>query len=145
MKTSIKSIAVAVLALLSTTQLSKAEDQKKPEGRRPGGPGGPGGFGPEERLKMMTEKLGLTQEQQDKIKAIYAKNADAMKAFREKGRENLTEEDREKIKAAMKAQLEEVQAVLTDEQKAKMKESFQKRGEGRGPDGDKKPGGDDKK
>ena len=141
MKTTIKSIAMAATALLFTSQLTNAQDKPegKPEGRGPGGPGGRGGS-PEERLKMMTEKLGLNQEQQDKIKAIYAKNADAMKAFREKGRENLTEEDKTKMREMMKTQMEEVSAVLTEEQKTKMKEGFQPRG-GRG--GDRKP--EDKK
>lgn len=152
MKTSIKSIAVAALALLSTTQLIKAQDEKKPEGGRPGGPGARGNFTPEERLKRMTETLGLTQEQQDKIKAIYAKNADAMKALREKGRENLTDEDRKKMMETFKAQQDEINAVLTEEQKTKMKEQIGRRGgpggpggERRGPGGDKKPEGEDKK
>lgn len=141
MKTTIKSIAIAALALCSTTQFTNAQDEKKPEGRPPGGERR--GFGsPEDRLKMMTERLGLTQEQQDKIKAIYAKDADAMKALREKGRENLTEEDKTKMRDMFKAQTEAVQAVLTDEQKTKMKEAFQRRGPG-GPGGDRKP--EDKK
>ncbi len=144
MKTSIQSIAIAATALLFTAQFTNAED--KPEGGRPpGGPGGPGGgrsFGtPEERLKRMTETLGLTQDQQDKIKAIYAKDADAMKALREKGRENLTEEERTKMRDAFKTQMEAVQAVLTEEQKTKMKDAFQRRG---GPGGDRKPEGDKK-
>ncbi len=137
MKTSIKSIAIAATALLFTSQFTQAED--KPEGGRP--PGGPGGgrFGSaEDRLKMMTERLGLTQEQQDKVKTIMGKNADAFKALREKGRENLTEEDKTKMREMMKAQMEEINAVLTEEQKTKMKEGFQRRG---GPGGDKKPEG----
>ena len=69
---------------------------------------------------MMTEKLGLTQEQQDKIKAIIVKNADAFKALMAKGRENLTEEDKTKLRELMKTQSEETAAVLTDEQKAKI-------------------------
>ncbi len=138
MKATIKSFTIAALALLSTTQLTIAEDKPadKPEGARPGGERR--GFGtPEERLKGMTERLGLTQDQQDKIKAIYAKDADAMKALREKGRENLTEEEKTKMREAFKTQMEAVQAVLTDEQKAK----FQRRGPGgdRKPEGDKKP------
>ena len=135
-----KSIALAATALLFTTQFTQAED--KPEGGRP--PGGPGGgrYGsPEDRLKMMTERLGLNQEQQDKIKAIMGKNADTMKALREKGRENLTEEDKTKMREMMKTQMEEINAVLTEEQKTKMKEAFQRRG---GPGGDRKPEGDKK-
>lgn len=140
MKTTIKSIAIAALALCST-QFTNAQDEKKPEGRPPGGERR-GGGSPEERLKMMTERLGLTQEQQDKIKAIYAKDAEAMKALFEKGRDNLTDEDKKKMGEMRKAQMEAVQAVLTEEQKTKMKESFQRRGPG-GPGGDRKP--EDKK
>ena len=141
MKTTIKSIAIAALALCSTTQFTNAQDEKKPEGRPPGGERR-GGGSPEERLKMMTERLGLTQEQQDKIKAIYAKDADAMKALRDKGRENLTEEDKTKMRELFKAQIDGVQAVLTEEQKKKMQESMGRRGPG-GPGGDRKP--DEKK
>ena len=132
---------MAATALLFTTQITSAQDKPgdkpadkpgdKPEGRRRGG------GSPEERLKMMTERLGLSQEQQDKIKAIYAKDADAMKALREKGRENLTDEDKKKMGDLFKAQMEAVQSVLTDEQKAKMKEGFGRRPGG--PDGEKKP------
>ena len=132
---------MAATALLFTTQFTQA--QEKPEGGR--SPGGGRGFGtPEERLKRMTETLGLSQEQQDKIKAIYAKDADAMKALREKGRENLTEEDKTKMRELMKLQIEAVQAVLTEEQKTKMKEAFQRRGGPGGPGGDRKPDGDKK-
>jgi Spy/CpxP family protein refolding chaperone len=121
------SMAVALPAVV------RAEEPK------PGGPGGekrgPGGRGnPEERLKMMTEKLGLSKDQQDKIKAIQEKNAPKMKELMAKGRENLTEED----KQVFKAQMEEIGAVLTPEQKEKMKEM---RGPG-GPGGERrgKPG-----
>lgn len=109
----------------------------KPDRKPEGGPGGGGArMNPEERLKMMTEKLGLSQEQQDKIKAINEKNAPQFKEFMAKGRENLTEADKEKMKEMAKTQFEEVAAVLTPEQKEKMKEL---RGPG-GPGGDRKPG-----
>lgn len=134
-------LTVAALALLSNITI--AEDKPaggpadgKPAGehkRGPGGPGGEGRFGsPEERLKKMTEHLGLTQEQQDKIKAIFAKTADELKALREKGRENLTEEDKAKFRDAMKAQFEEISNVLTPEQKEKMKKAREERGGGEG-------------
>ena len=82
---------------------------------------------PEERLKKMTEELGLTQEQQDKIKAIFEKFAPQMKEFRDKGRENLTEEDKTKIKELFKKQTEEMAAVLTPEQQEKAKAAREKR------------------
>ena len=86
----ITSLLSAVL-LLAVTGL-RAEDPKPagdppkaPEGRPERGPGGPQ-MTPEERVKIMTEKLGLSEEQQTKIKAIYAKNDELFKAFRGKGR-----------------------------------------------------------
>ncbi len=107
---------------------------EKPAGKPEGERRGPGGrMSPEERLKMMTEKLGLTQDQQDKIKAIQEKNAPQFKELMAKGRENLSDADKEKAKELMKSQFEEIGAVLTPEQKEKMKEM-------RGPGGDRKPG-----
>jgi periplasmic protein CpxP/Spy len=144
-------LTVAAAALLSIPTFSIAEDKPagdKPAGDKPAGerrgPGGGRQWGAEERLKMMTERLGLTEDQQAKIKEIYAKNEEAFKAAREKGRENLTDEDRKKLGEAMRAQAEEVNAVLTPEQKEKMKEMGQRRrGEGR-PGGPGAPGGEKK-
>lgn len=138
-------LTVAAAALLIIPSL-RAEDKPadKPAGDKPAGgrPGGPAGrFTPEERIKRMTEELSLTPEQVDKIKAIYAKNADALKAVREKGRENLTEEDKTKLQEAMKAQREEVAAVLTPEQKKKLEERGPGRG-GPGGEGRRRPDGD---
>ena len=105
-------LSIAATAMLTLPTLSLAADEKKPEGKRPGGAGGPGGrFSPEERLKHMTETLGLSQEQQDKLKAIFAKGADQMKTLREKGRDNLTEEDKTKMKEFFKSQMEEIAAI----------------------------------
>ncbi len=122
------SVAAAALFTLPTTSFAADE---KPEGKRPGGPGG-GRFSPEERLKHMTETLGLSQEQQDKIKAIYEKNGPAMKELFAKGRENLTDDDKTKMRELMKSQMEEIGAVLTPEQKEKMKAEMEKRGGPRG-------------
>ena len=108
-------LSVAAAALLTLPSLSLADD--KPEGKRPGGPGGRPS--PEERLKKMTETLGLSQDQQDKIKAIQEKNAPAMKELMAKGRENLTDEDRKQFRELMKSQEEEIEAVLTPDQKEK--------------------------
>jgi protein CpxP len=96
-----------------------AGDAGKPAGR-PGG--GAGRMDPAERLKMLTEKLGLTQDQQDKIKAIYEKNAPQFKDLMAKGRENLSEDDKTKMRELFKTQTEEIAAVLTPEQKEKFKE-----------------------
>ena len=135
-------LSVAAAALFTLPASSFAADEKKPERKRPEGAGAPGGrFSPEERLKRMTESLGLSQEQQDKIKAIQEKNGPAMKEIFAKGRENVTEGDKTKVREMMKAQQEEIAAVLTPEQKEKFKAEMEKRRAEGGPGG-RRPGGD---
>lgn len=136
-------MCVAVAALFTLPSTTFAQD--KPAGDKPAGEaparGGRGGarLTPEARLKQMTETLGLTQEQQDKIKAILEKNAAAMKELTAKGYQNLTDEDKTKMREMMKAQTEAIDAVLTPEQKEKQKaEMAKRRGAGR-PGGQPKP------
>ena len=119
-------MCVAAAALFAIPTAALAED--KPAGEAPArGERGRGRFSPEERLKRMTEALGLTQEQQDKMKAIYEKNAPVFKELMAKGRENRTEEDKTKFREMMKAQGEAIKAVLTPEQKEKAKAEREKR------------------
>jgi Spy/CpxP family protein refolding chaperone len=102
----------------------------------PGGrQGGGARLSPEERLKKMTEELGLTQDQQDKIKAIMEKNAPQIKDLMAKGRQNLTDEDKTKFRDLLKAQTEDIAAVLTPEQKEKFKASMERRRGAGGPGG----------
>ena len=75
----------------------------------------------------MTEELGLTQDQQDKIKAVFEKYGSQMKELMSKGRGNLTDEDKTKFRELLKSQTEEIAAVLTPEQKEKFKEALEKR------------------
>lgn len=120
-------------ALMACPALVNAQNPTdKPEQKRH--------MGPEERLKVMTEKLSLTAEQQEKVKAIYEKYGPQMKEFMSKGRENLTEQDRTKMRELMKSQNDEIDAILTPEQQEKMKEMRQK-GPG-GPKGGKRGHGD---
>jgi len=108
-------LATTALVAIPNTILAADEKAEAPKGERPR-------RDPEARLKLMTEKLGLNEEQQGKIKAIFEKNAPQLKELLAKGRQNLTEEDRAKLRDLMKKQNEEVAAVLTPEQKEKMKE-----------------------
>lgn len=142
-------LTVAATALLAIPTITFAADGDKPEGERPkrpegaGGPGGRGGFSPEERMKRMTELLGLTEDQQAKIKAIMDKSAEANKALMAKGRENLTDEDKAALRESFGKQRDEINAVLTPEQQEKMKAAGQRRGGPGGPGGDRpRPGGD---
>ena len=134
-------LGVAAAALFTLPSITAAQDQ--PAGAPPAhadgaGRGGPH-FTPAERLKHMTETLGLTQEQQDKIKAIFEKNAPAIKELRSKGFQNLTDADKTKMRELVKAEMEDIAAVLTPEQKAKMKAEMEKRREG-WKGGQRKPG-----
>jgi Spy/CpxP family protein refolding chaperone len=138
MKKLLPLLILTATGLLAIPVGVRAEDAKPGapgERRGPGGPGGGPRMNPEERLKMMTEKLGLSQDQQDKIKAIQEKNFPQMKELMAKGRDNLTEEDKTKMRDLMKNQMEEIGAVLTPEQKEKFKEM-------RGPGGPGGPGGE---
>lgn len=148
MKKQLAILSLAVAGLVAVPSLLRAEDAVPP--KPPGGDkapadagkpageagarkgGGAGRFNPEERLKRMTEELNLTQDQQDKIKAIMAKGADQMKDLMAKGRENLTEEDKTKFREFLKSQSEEIAAVLTPEQKEKYKAAMEKRRAERG-------------
>lgn len=154
MKSIILTVAAAALLVIPTLRAEDKPADKpagdKPAGERPGrGQGGPGGrfnATPEERVKRMTEQLGLTPEQAEKIKAIYEKSAEANKALREKGFQNLTDEERTKMRESMKQTQDDVNAVLTPEQKKKLEESRPQRGAG-GPGGRRgggagAPGGD---
>jgi len=148
MKKQLAVLSLAVAGLVAVPSLLRAEDAVPP--KPPGGDkapadagkpageagarkgGGPGRFSPEERLKRMTEELNLTQDQQDKIKAIMAKGADQMKDLMAKGRDNLTEEDKTKFREFLKSQSEEIATVLTPEQKEKYKAAMEKRRAERG-------------
>ena len=145
MKKQLVVLSFAVAGLCAVPFLLRADDAVPPKppggdkapadagkpsgdaGARPGRGGGAGRMSPEERLKKMTEELNLTQDQQDKIKAIMAKGADQMKDLMAKGRDNLTEEDKNKFREFMKSQIEEISAVLTPEQKEKYQAAMEKR------------------
>lgn len=113
-------LSMAVAALFAVPSTTFAQD--KTAGDPPKRPEGARRMDPEARLKFMTEKLGLTADQQTKIKAIFEKNAPKMKEIMSKGRENLTDADKKAMGDLMKAQTEEINAILTPEQQTKMKE-----------------------
>jgi Spy/CpxP family protein refolding chaperone len=137
-------LIVSAFALLAAPTFIFAEDaspaEKRPGSAQPGGRRGSLGT-PEERIKMMAEQLGLSQDQQDKIKAIFAKNADALKLIREKGYQNLSDDEKTKLREGMKTQQDEVAAILTPDQKAKLEkaraERWNRRPGGEKPSGNK--------
>lgn len=126
MKKLLPLLILTATGLLAMPTASRAEDAKPGGEKR--GPAGGARMNPQERLKMMTEKLSLTEEQQGKVKAIFEKTAPQMRELMAKGRENLSDDDKAKMRELMKTQMEEIGAVLTPEQKEKWKEA-------RGPGG----------
>lgn len=128
MKTLFALCTVSTAALLVSSVELRAEDQKPADGK-PGRAAGAASrpmLNPEARLKMLTDKLSLTPEQQEKVKAVYAKNVDKLKAMRED--KSLSEDaKREKFSEMRKSEMQEIQAMLTPEQREKMKELFRER------------------
>lgn len=101
--------------------------------RRMGGPGGRGGMGsPEARLKRMTEELNLTKDQQDKIKPILEDEQKQMQDLRQSSTGERP--DMSKMRDIRKSHDEQIEAVLTSEQKTKwedMQKKMMERGGGR--------------
>jgi Spy/CpxP family protein refolding chaperone len=126
--------ALGCVAVVLAGSPARAEEGKP--GRPPRGGPGPEGMDPLARLRMLTEKLNLSPEQQSKIKEIFLREGPAMKELLSKGRENLTAEDKAKLREMMKAQREEMETILTAEQLAKAKElRAQRPGGPGGPEG----------
>ncbi|HEX8310484.1 MAG TPA: Spy/CpxP family protein refolding chaperone [Chthoniobacteraceae bacterium] len=109
-------LSFAALGSLAVPSLSTAEPEKseKQEGR--GGRGNP-----EERLARMKEHLKLTDEQAEKVKAIMEKGREEGRALRE-DKSSSDEDRRAKMKEFRKSQMEQIDAVLTPEQREKAKE-----------------------
>jgi Spy/CpxP family protein refolding chaperone len=87
--------------LCVTFSLAHAEEGKPKRGPE----GGPGAAvpSPAARLRMMSEKLNLSEEQQVKIREIFMKDRTAKKELLSKGCENLSEDEKIKLRDLMKA------------------------------------------
>ena len=106
----------AAAALFTSSIGAFAEDEKTKAPDRPKAGGAPG-----DRLKAMSEKLGLTEEQKEKLKAIFEKNQPKIKEVCTDTA--LSDEDkRAKMMELRKAEMEEIRTLLTPEQQEKMKE-----------------------
>jgi len=124
MKTIILTLATA--ALIAIPILAPARNESGTQGA-PSAPtdGRTGRPQPDGWMKFMADQLGLSAEQQEQVKAIYQKYAAQVKDLVSKGRENLTDEEKARVQAALRSQHEEVIALLDDTQKRKMGEMRQ--------------------
>ncbi|MBC8010128.1 MAG: hypothetical protein H7067_08525 [Burkholderiales bacterium] len=145
MKTKIQTVLWSLLLtsgvmLTSTVRAEEGTAEKKPRQERPeggqrpeGGPRGGGG------IEQMKERLGLTDEQVEKLKPILAAQREEVQAARkELGEDADRAVVREKMNAVREKYQPQIAAILTEEQKAKWAKA-QERRQG-GPGG---PGGPD--
>jgi len=87
-----------------------------------GSPMGP--MTPEARLKMLTEKLNLSEDQQAKLKPILEDQSKQMKAVHDNA--SLAPADKQaKMKELHDSSVEKINAVLTPDQQAKWKQMRQ--------------------
>lgn len=108
-----------------------------PQGQMGRGRGGPGMGG--NQVEFLTSKLNLTPDQVTQVKAINADTMKQMSAVREDT--SLAQADRRtKMMDIRKASLDNLRAILTDDQKTKydalqaeMQERMRERGQGGGP------------
>ena len=136
MKSPIK-FTIAALALGLAIPASRAQDTNTPPPPPPsaeheGHHRGPRGDG----LKFFTEKLGLTQDQQAKIKPILEDERKSLDALHDDS--SLAKEaKRAKFVEIRKTHREQIRALLTPEQQKKLDELREERG--RGPGGPAEP------
>ena len=79
---------------------------------------------PEDRLKMLTEKLNLTEDQQAKLKPIIEDQSKQMKAIHNDT--SLAPADRQaKMKDVHESSIEKMNAILTPDQQVKWKQMRQ--------------------
>ena len=132
MKTSLKvTLTLLALAVGAAAPLVRAQESTttKPKSeRRQDGPGPRG-----DRLKMMGEHLGLTEEQKGKLAPILKSEAQELRTLRE---DTALDRDakRSKMMEIRKKYEAQIRAVLTTEQQAKFDE-MQKRMRERRPGG----------
>jgi Spy/CpxP family protein refolding chaperone len=109
-----------------------------PHGRGPGGPGGPGGPPSSARIaEGMARDLQLTPDQQKHVEAAFERGAERLEKFRTTTREQFD---------ALRKQLDDdIESVLTPEQRIKhqtlRREQDRRRRPPRGGPGDPGPGG----
>ena len=102
-------------------QFEKMKQEHRSEGKGKKGKTKHGrGYG-EGKMESMTERLDLSKEQTEKLKAFRSGNSEKIKNIR--SNESLTQEQKkEQMKELMKKQKDEMKSILTEEQLKKMDE-----------------------
>jgi len=112
-------------ALMVVGQTSRAQ-QTGPAAHEHGAMGGSAmtAMTPESRLKMLTEKLNLTDDQQAKLKPILEDQSKQMKSLHD-DTSLATTDKQAKMKELHESSVEKINAVLTPDQQAKWKQMRQ--------------------
>lgn len=121
MPTKLRWSTLTLLAVL-TTGLFLAGQNSAPQTPQQGHEAmGPAASTPDAHLQMLTEKLNLTDEQRTKLKPILQDQSEQLKAVHDDT--SLSPDQRTaKMKAIHASFRDQVNAVLTPEQQAKLKE-----------------------
>jgi len=131
------------LALVAGVSASTLLAQPPEGGPGPGGPGRGMQMSAGDRLKQLSEALGLTEEQKTQITPILTEEVAALKAiYDDKGLER--DARREKMKAVRDSFAGKIEAILTPDQKAKFEKIKAMRGPG-GPGGGPRKDREEKK
>ena len=122
------SIAVFLLAFAAGLMVGQTSHalQSAPAAQEHSAMGGPAmaAMTPEGRLKMLTEKLNLTEDQQAKLKPILEDQSKQMKAVHDDT--SLAAADKQaKMKELHESSTEKINAVLTPDQQTKWKQMKQ--------------------
>jgi Spy/CpxP family protein refolding chaperone len=114
---------VAALTIVAPTPFAlQTAPAAQEHGAMGGSPMGP--MTPADRLKMLTEKLNLTEDQQTKLKPVLEDQAKQMKAIHEDT--SLAPADKQaKMKELHESSIEKMNAILTPDQQTKWKEMRQ--------------------
>jgi periplasmic protein CpxP/Spy len=123
----------------------RGKGAKKGAKRGEAGQDGPQGRGqvmnPDARVANLDRELNLTAEQKTKLTDIFAKSREEMQGMRGGGDDKRA--NRERMQQMMQATQDQVQSVLTDEQKKKFQE-MERPGRG-GPGGERPRKGEGKR
>lgn len=126
MPTKLRWSTLTLLVVLTTSLLLAGQNQAPPTTEQEHQAMGAAANSPEARLQMLSEKLNLTDDQKTKLKPILQDQAQQFKAVHDDT--SLTDEQRAaKKKSIRQSTQEQINAVLTPEQQAKLKEMKQEK------------------
>ena len=127
-------VAMCVLStvlILELQALPRPQAAQEPPPPQAGPHMPPGRESVEQRIQRLSKELDLTQVQRDKIRFLIEEQIKQMRALREDT--SLTQEQRrEKAMAVMKDTHEKIEAILSPEQREKLKQHLQQMRDQRG-------------